>query len=110
MGAVVTVATKTAMSDGDAARYARTMTDLQRKVLLLCSTGVSLGYRRISDKLGAPYEDVIAAGRFLQSASLAYAGKARGRDDEPAAAIFLNARGATVRLAAERLAGRASSA
>ena len=98
------------MSDADAARYARTMTNLQRKVWLLCSTGVSLGYRRISDKLGAPYDDVMAAGRFLQSADLAYAGKARRGDSDPTAAIFLNARGATVRRAAERLERHASSA
>ena len=98
------------MSDADAARYARTMSELQRQVLLLCSTGVSLGYRRISDTLDAPYGDVLAAGHFLKSANLAYAGKGGRGDEDSGAAIFLNARGASVRLAAERLERRRSSA
>ncbi|MCF8708515.1 hypothetical protein [Rhizorhapis sp. SPR117] len=89
------------MTDEDAGYFAETMSEIQRKVILLCSKAGSLGYSRLAEKTGVSYGEAQQVGWFLQSANLAdiklikpgYSGSA----------IFLNDRGEQVRQAALRL-------
>jgi len=94
------------MTEDDAAYFAKTMTELQRAVILLCSRKESWGYSRLAEKTGATYGDVRSVGHFLQSANLARVSPVRLSQEFNGSAIFLNDRGDQVRLAAERLSKR----
>ena len=91
------------MTEEDAKYYAKTLTDVQREVLVFCSTGKSFGYRRLAEITGRAYGEVQSAGQFLQSANLAIVEPVRLGNEYNGSAIFLNARGEQVRLAASRL-------
>ena len=94
------------MTKEDAKDYAKSLTDVQRDVLLLCSTGRSFGYRRLAELTGLEYVEVLGAGHFLQSANLAFVETVRLVNEFNGSAIFLNGRGERVRLAATRLRRR----
>jgi hypothetical protein len=94
------------VTEDDAKYYAKTLTEAQREVILLCSVGKSWGYSRLAEKTGRDYAEVRAAGQFLQSANLATVEPVRLGNEYNGSAIFLNARGEQVRLAASRLRPR----
>lgn len=91
------------MTDEDAAYYAESFNDLQRKVILLCGTDKSLGYKRIAEKIGVKYDEVQHVGWHLQGANLAYISTVRSWDEYAGSALFLNERGEKVKLAVEAL-------
>ena len=82
----------------DASYFAETMSDLQRRIIVLCSREGTLGYRRIAEKLGISYAEAQNVGRFLQAANLATIELLKPGFN--GSGIFLNQRGEQVKLAA----------
>jgi hypothetical protein len=91
------------LSAEDAAYYAETLSEFQRQVLALCSSGQSIGYAGLARSLGVEYRDVQLAGNHLQAANLATVETIRRGNEYAGSAIFLNDRGEQVKLAASRL-------
>jgi len=91
------------MTEDDAAYYAETMDDLQRKAMLMCSTKQSYGYSRLAEMAGMNHSDVKNVGNFLQSANLATIKYIRHGREFAGSAIFLNQRGEQVRLAVAQI-------
>lgn len=92
-----------ALSVEEAARYALTMSDLEREVIKLCSTSSSLGYSRLAEKIGASYRSVQTVGRSMQAKKLAHIRPVRCGDEYNGSALFLNRRGGEVKHALEKL-------
>ena len=94
------------MTKEDARYFAKTMSDFQREVILLCSPEKSWGYTRLAEKTGSNYGDVKSVGDYLQSANLARIEHVRHGQEFAGSAIFLSERGEQVRLAVERIEER----
>lgn len=91
------------LSDEEAADMALSFTDLECRVIALCSKGESWGYARLAEKTGATYAQVRAAGRRLQSKRLATVSPVRIGREFNGSAIFLNNRGEHVKHAVAAL-------
>lgn len=89
------------MSPSDAGYFAETMTDLQRKVISLCSKSEILGYSRLAEKTGVSYPEAQQVGHFLQAANLATIGLLKPGFN--GSGIFLNDRGEQVKQAVLKL-------
>ena len=85
------------MTAEDARYYAKTMGDLERKVIALCLQRQSLRYSGLAEKLGVTYAEVQSAGAYLQAANLATIETTRRGSEYSGSAIFLNERGEQVR-------------
>jgi hypothetical protein len=83
------------MTPDDATYFAKTMTDLQRSVILHCSKSNTLGYSRLAEKTGVTYSEVQEVGHFLQAANLATISLLKPGFN--GSGIFLNDRGEQVR-------------
>ncbi len=94
------------MTDEDARYYAKSMSDFQREIILLCSTKESWGYSRLAEKTNSNYAEVQSVGSFLQSANLARVGHVRHGSEFAGSAIFLNERGDQVRTIVARMRKR----
>ena len=89
------------MTPADATYFAKTMTDLQRKVILLCSKSETLGYSRIAEKTGVTYAEAQEVGHFLQAANLASISLLKPGFN--GSGIFLSDRGEQVRKAVAKM-------
>jgi len=91
------------MDESEAEYQARMMSELERKVILVCSKGTSIGYFRMAKETGESYSDTQKAGLSLQKLKLAHVSPTRHSDEYSGSAIFLNDRGEMVRAAVAKL-------
>ncbi len=89
------------LNEEDATYYAETMTDVERKVIALCSKRESWGYLKLAEKIDVTYDEISDVGHRLQAMNLASVRPIRRGSEFAGSAIFLNHRGEQVRLAIE---------
>lgn len=88
-------------SDEDIEYEAKTLGEIERKIISLCAEHKTFGYMRLAEKTGTSYAEAQRVGHWLQSANLAeirllgkgYAGRG----------IFLNDNGERLRQAIAKL-------
>ncbi|WP_421851036.1 hypothetical protein [Novosphingobium sp.] len=89
------------MTSEDAAYFAKTMTDIQRRVIELCGKSRTSGYTGLAEKLSVSYAGAQQVGHFLQAANLATIKLLRPGYN--GSGIFLNDRGELVKQAVLKL-------
>lgn len=93
------------LTDEQAADFALSFSELERRVILHLSQDRAKGYSRIAELLGETYSRVQVAGRRIQAKKLGYVSVVRDKalDEYVGSALFLNSKGEQVKRAVELL-------
>jgi len=81
------------LSDDEAVDIALSMSQIERRVIILCSKASSPRYPKLAEKIGVPYSEVQSVGRKLQAMHLAHVSIIPFNGS----ALFLNDRGESVK-------------
>ena len=91
------------MTDEDARYHAKGMTDLQRRLIMLCSKSSSYQYLRLSQMLGVSYAEAKLAGDYLKAMNAAVIRPTSMGGEFSGSGIILNDRGEQVKAAVAKL-------
>lgn len=91
------------LTDEEAADMALALTELEVRVISLCSKRQSWGYARLAERTAATYAEIREIGHRLQRMKLATVEPVRLGREFNGSAIFLNDRGEHVKRAAAAL-------